>query len=394
MKLLRAAVVAPAALFAAALAPLTQSAAIPTAHASHPHAPTAITAPRVGDLTVAQLSVSTRNGAVPRVGFTTPTTHKPTVYASVTKTAAHRYTARIVVLRHRGDSGAPLTWSFGTAAHGDLEWQVHDVLHQPGVVPGLLDAGADPHAVCTAFGARFRPVAGPSLALSPTAFGTDACLLAAHAQQPMPGLQKAAHLMVPAGFLNAYPRVTVTVQGRGSVIGSIAGIACGSRCAGYVRAGHGGVLTPLAASGSTFSGWEGACTGSGVCTVAGSAPFAVVATFTSSTAPGSPSASPSPSAAPLPARTGAQLGEFFVQLSHATVAAGEVQIVAGNVGEDDHQLSIRDSHGTVLDTTALLHPHDEATLDVALAPGTYTVFCPTSNHAALGMVTTLTVQAG
>jgi len=242
-----------------------------------------------------------------------------------------------------------------------------------------------------AFGAHFRHLAGPTLSLSPAAFGADACLLAAHAQQAMPGLQKATHLHIPAGFLNAYPRVTATLRGSGSVIGPVAGIACGSRCTGYVRAGHGGTLTALAASGWTFSGWQGACTGSGPCVVAGTVPFAVVATFTpTTTAPGSPSASPSPSA--LPTRSGAQLGEFFVHLSHATVAAGEVQIVAGNVGEDDHQLSIRDSHGTVLDTTALLHPHDEGTLDVALAPGTYSVFCPTANHESLGMIATLTVQ--
>lgn len=390
---LRAAVLAPTALIVAALSPLTHSAATASTHAGHPHAPTAITAPRVGDITLTQLAVTTTGAVTPRLTFSTPAKHKPTVYASVTASAAHRYTARIVVLRRRGDSGAPLTWSFGSGAHGDLEWQVRDVLHQPGVVPGLLDAGADPRAVCTAFGVHFRHVAGPTLALPPSAFGADACLLAAHARQPMPGLQRATRLHIPAGFLNAYPRVAVTVQGSGSVVGPVAGIACGARCSGYVRAGHGGVLTPLPANGWTFGGWKGACTGAGVCAVAGSAPFSAIATFTPAvTAPGSPSASPSPSAAALPKRTGAQLYEFVVHLSYATVAAGEVQIVAGNVGMDDHQLSIRDSHGTVLDTTPLLHPHDEATLDVALAPGTYSVFCPTGNHESLGMIATLTVE--
>jgi len=123
--------------------------------------------------------------------------------------------------------------------------------------------------------------------------------------------------------------------------------------------------------------------------VTGTEAFVAHATFAKDPSP----ASPSPSAAAVPHRTGAQLYEFGIYLAHATVAAGSVQVVAADIGEDDHQLAIRDSNGTVLDTTPLLHPHDEATLDVALAPGTYTVFCPTANHEQLGMVTTLTVVA-
>jgi plastocyanin len=220
------------------------------------------------------------------------------------------------------------------------------------------------------------------------ALGTDACLLAAHDRQPMPGLEKATHLHVPAGFLNAYPRVTVDVLGGGTVVGPAAGIACGTRCTGYVRAGHGGTLTPLPAPGWKFGGWHGACAGPGTCAVKGSAAFSVTATFVQVPA----AAPPSPSASALPTRTGAQLYEYEVHLTYATVAAGQVEIVAGNVGQDDHELAIRDAGGTVLAQTGLLHPHDEATLDVALAPGTYSVFCPLPNHEALGMIATLTVQ--
>lgn len=387
---LRASLLAPVALALAALSPLSHSAAAPAApsvHTGHGHAPTAIAPPRVGDLTVARLTVTTTNGTVPKLRFITPRKHRPTVYGSLVAAGPHRYVARVAVLRHRGNSGAALTWSFGPGTHADLEWQVRDVLHQPGVAPGLLDAGADPRRVCAAFGTGFRHVAGPALSLGANAFGTDACLLAAHAEQPMPGLQKATHLRVPAGFLSTYPLVSVDVEGSGTVVEPLAGIACPGRCSGYVRAGHGGMLTALAGSGYGFAGWQGACAGSGPCAVTGTAPFSVTAEFVPTLA------SPSPSAPALPSRTGASLYEYKVHLTHDTVAAGSVQIVAADNGEDDHQLSIRDSNGTVLDTTPVMHPHDEATLDVALAPGTYYVFCPTANHEALGMITTLTVVA-
>jgi hypothetical protein len=379
---------APAALVVAALSPASGApVGAGASHAAHAHAPTTIAAPRVGDLTVARLTVLTSGPGTPRLRFTTPTAHRPTVYGAVVATGPHRYVARVVVLRHRGDSAAPLRWSFGAGARSYLEWQVRDVLHQPGVAPGLLAAGADPRAVCSSFSTRFHHLAGAALAMSAGAFGTDACLLAAHALLPAPGFGRAAHVTVPAGFLSAYPKVSVAVQGTGTVVGPVAGIACGARCAGYVRAGHGGTLTALPASGWTFAGWTGACAGRGPCAVTGTTAFHAVARFAPSGA--SPSSTPV-----LPDRTGAQLYEFAVHLTHDTVAAGEVEIVAADNGQDDHQLAVRDANGTVLGQTALIHPGGEATLDVALAPGTYDVYCPTANHEALGMITTLTVASG
>ena len=77
---------------------------------------------------------------------------------------------------------------------------------------------------------------------------------------------------------------TLTVNksgtGTGTVTSSPAGINCGTDCTeGYVS-GTSVNLTAVAAVGSTFAGWSGACTGTGSCTVTMTANKTVTATFT------------------------------------------------------------------------------------------------------------------
>ncbi len=68
-------------------------------------------------------------------------------------------------------------------------------------------------------------------------------------------------------------------SGFGSVASSPAGIACGTDCSESYASGTTVTLTPLRATGSTFMGWGGACTGTGPCTVAMSAARSVTASF-------------------------------------------------------------------------------------------------------------------
>jgi hypothetical protein len=70
--------------------------------------------------------------------------------------------------------------------------------------------------------------------------------------------------------------------GSGTVTSSPAGISCGGTCAALFPANTVVTLTAGAAAGSTFSGWSGACTGTGACQVTMSANQSVTATFTSS----------------------------------------------------------------------------------------------------------------
>jgi subtilisin family serine protease len=85
-----------------------------------------------------------------------------------------------------------------------------------------------------------------------------------------------------AGFLVATPR-TLTVQrtgtGSGIVASAPSGILCGGDCNEIYADGTSVTLTATPSSGSTFTGWSGACSGTGVCTVAMTEAKAVTAQF-------------------------------------------------------------------------------------------------------------------
>jgi hypothetical protein len=63
------------------------------------------------------------------------------------------------------------------------------------------------------------------------------------------------------------------------VTSSPTGISCGATCSASFASGTAVTLTAAAASGSTFTGWSGACSGTGACTVTMSAAQSVTATF-------------------------------------------------------------------------------------------------------------------
>ena len=73
--------------------------------------------------------------------------------------------------------------------------------------------------------------------------------------------------------------VTLSGTGNGSVTSNPAGINCPGTCSASFPSGSSVVLTANAASGSTFSGWSGACTGTGSCSVTMRAAQSVTATF-------------------------------------------------------------------------------------------------------------------
>ena len=81
------------------------------------------------------------------------------------------------------------------------------------------------------------------------------------------------------------PAFTLTVatnggNGSGSVASAPAGISCGADCTEDYATGTLVTLTPTPATGSTFTGWSGACTGTGACTVTMNAAKTVTASFT------------------------------------------------------------------------------------------------------------------
>jgi hypothetical protein len=74
--------------------------------------------------------------------------------------------------------------------------------------------------------------------------------------------------------------VTLAGTGSGTVSSTPAGINCPGTCSTNFNSGTSVMLNPTAASGSSFAGWSGACTGTGSCSVTMSAAKSVTATFT------------------------------------------------------------------------------------------------------------------
>ncbi len=77
--------------------------------------------------------------------------------------------------------------------------------------------------------------------------------------------------------------VTKVGSGTGTVTSNVTGIDCGATCSSNFVVGTLVTLTALAANDSVFSGWSGACTGTGACQVTMNAAANVTATFTLAT---------------------------------------------------------------------------------------------------------------
>jgi hypothetical protein len=127
-------------------------------------------------------------------------------------------------------------------------------------------------------------------------------------------------------------------------------------------------------------------------------------------APGSPSASPTPGASPTPtpvgsptptptpgpvypSRTGVDLvdgEEWTVRPSYRILAAGRIEFVTTNVGEDDHDLSVRYEKSTL--GRLPLAPGESDTLTLNLPAGSYELFCSLEGHEALGMRAPISVR--
>jgi hypothetical protein len=84
---------------------------------------------------------------------------------------------------------------------------------------------------------------------------------------------------VPQGQTSQTLTVVRAGAGTGTITSSPSGISCGSTCNASYSSGTSVALTVSAASGSTFAGWSGACSGTGTCTVSMTAARSVTATF-------------------------------------------------------------------------------------------------------------------
>ena len=90
----------------------------------------------------------------------------------------------------------------------------------------------------------------------------------------------------------------------------------------------------------------------------------------------------------------ATLAEWTVTLSETAVDHGTVSFEVRNNGTEDHAFEIEGSNQEW--KTEPIKPGESATLSVALAAGSYNVYCPIASggesHADRGMKTVLTVR--
>jgi hypothetical protein len=88
------------------------------------------------------------------------------------------------------------------------------------------------------------------------------------------------------------PLFTLSVSkagtGSGTVMSSPAGINCGGTCSAEFEEGKTVTLSATPASGSSFTGWSGACTGTAACNVTMSEAKSVTATFNAQSSGGPP----------------------------------------------------------------------------------------------------------
>ncbi len=83
-----------------------------------------------------------------------------------------------------------------------------------------------------------------------------------------------------AAFGVLSPALSVSTSGNGTIASVPSGIACGSICFARFAEGTLVTLSPTPAEGHSFSGWTGACTGTGACNVRMDGDKSVSAVFT------------------------------------------------------------------------------------------------------------------
>jgi centrosomal CEP192-like protein/fibronectin type III domain protein/List-Bact-rpt repeat protein len=168
--------------------------------------------------------------------------------------------------------------SFGTVTTGTTVDRAFTVQNtSTASISGTASAGA-PFSVVSGGTLSLAPGASQvvTVRFAPTATGTFAgnVNVTVSGDTLSRGLSGAATAGTPATI-----SVTKSGTGAGTVTSAPAGISCGTTCTAAWSVGTQTTLTATAAAGSTFTGWSGACTGTGTCTVTLNGNMAVTAIF-------------------------------------------------------------------------------------------------------------------
>lgn len=137
----------------------------------------------------------------------------------------------------------------------------------------------------------------------------------------------------------AIPRLTVNRTGSGTVTSTPAGLDCGTTCNATFATGTAVTLIATPGPGATFTGWTGACSGTGACVVTVSGPVTVGAAF----AGGCMDECPAGASECLSLTTERTCGEFDTdpcrEWSPSTACSGVEECTMGRCGAE-HELSV------------------------------------------------------
>ncbi|HEY0070775.1 MAG TPA: sulfocyanin-like copper-binding protein [Chloroflexia bacterium] len=86
------------------------------------------------------------------------------------------------------------------------------------------------------------------------------------------------------------------------------------------------------------------------------------------------------------------LREWAIDLSRQEVPAGKVVFTVTNTGQNTHNFTVMDSSGVIGGTPNFSSRDGAQTLELELAPGTYTIICSLPGHAVRGQQTQLVVK--
>jgi len=146
-------------------------------------------------------------------------------------------------------------------------------------------AGIDCGRTCRA---AFKSGTAITLTAAPAAGSTFAGWSGACSGTASCHVTVSANASITATFSKAVTSATLTVTragtGSGTVTSNPSGINCGTSCSSGFASGTVVTLTAVAAAGSTFAGWSGACTGTASCRVTLSANTSITATFSKAVA--------------------------------------------------------------------------------------------------------------
>ncbi|MCB0881256.1 MAG: hypothetical protein KDC33_03440 [Thermoleophilia bacterium] len=84
--------------------------------------------------------------------------------------------------------------------------------------------------------------------------------------------------------------------------------------------------------------------------------------------------------------------EFTLNLSRRVVPAGRVVIQVQNIGEDPHDVAVKDARGRTVAATPVIRSGRRAQLSLRLGAGRYTLWCRVPRHLEHGMSATFVVK--